>query len=139
MRSASSPPTVASITISNSVVITSMQASIARLAMPRSARGTMLPKLRLQPDSSAAGFAHHASATGNLTMPALVEAGIAQSEGGWLTPELLRLKGELLLAQRTSGAAETAGDLFRQALDGARRQETLSWELRAATSLARLL
>jgi ABC-type transport system substrate-binding protein len=29
----------------------------------------MLPKLRLQPDSSAARFAHHASATGNLTMP----------------------------------------------------------------------
>src|SRR5262249_38972582 len=31
--------------------------------------GTMLPKLRLQHDSSAAGFAHLASATGNLTMP----------------------------------------------------------------------
>ena len=46
-----------------------MPTSIARLAMPPSARGTMLPKLRLQPDSSAAGFAHHASATGNLTMP----------------------------------------------------------------------
>jgi hypothetical protein len=28
-----------------------------------------LLKLRLQSDSSAAGFAHHASATGNLTMP----------------------------------------------------------------------
>ena len=46
-----------------------MPTSIARLAMPPSARGTMLPKLRLQPDSSAAGFVHHASATGNLTMP----------------------------------------------------------------------
>lgn len=32
-----------------------------------------------------------------------------------------------------------AEDLFRQALDGARRQETLSCELRTATSLARLL
>ena len=32
-----------------------------------------------------------------------------------------------------------AEDLFRQALDGARRQEALSCELRAATSLARLL
>ena len=70
MRSASSPPTVGSTTISNSVVITSMPVSIARLAMPRSARGTMLPKLRLQRDPSPAGFAHHASATGNLTMPA---------------------------------------------------------------------
>jgi predicted ATPase len=52
---------------------------------------------------------------------------------------LLRLKGALLLLQSTSAVAETAEDLFRQALDGARRQETLSWELRAATSLARLL
>jgi tetratricopeptide (TPR) repeat protein len=66
----------------------------------------------------------------------LVDQGIELSESDWLTPELLRLKGELLLAQGTSGAAE---DLFGRALDGARRQETLSWELRAATSLARLL
>jgi predicted ATPase len=70
---------------------------------------------------------------------ALVEAGIEQSEGGWLTPELLRLKGELLLLQSTPAAAETAEDFFRQALDASRRQEALSWELRAATSLARLL
>jgi predicted ATPase len=62
-----------------------------------------------------------------------------QSEVGWLTPELLRLKGELLLLQRTSAGAETAESLFRQALDGARRQEMLSWELRAAASFARLL
>jgi predicted ATPase len=70
---------------------------------------------------------------------AVLEAGIEQSEAGWLTPELLRLKGELFLLQGTPAVAETAADLFRQALDGARRQETLSWELRAATSLARLL
>ena len=70
---------------------------------------------------------------------AVVEAGLEQSEVGWLTPELLRLKGELLLLQRTSAGPETAENLFRQALDRARRQEMLSWELRAATSLARLL
>jgi len=70
---------------------------------------------------------------------AVVEAGIEQSEVGWLTPELLRLKGELLLLQSTSAGAEPAENLFRQALDGARRQDMLSWELRAATSLARLL
>ena len=70
---------------------------------------------------------------------AVVEAGIEQSEGSWLTPESLRLKGEFFLLQGTHAVAETAEDLFRQALDRARRQETLSWELRAATSLARLL
>jgi predicted ATPase len=34
---------------------------------------------------------------------------------------------------------ETSEALFRQALDEARRQGALFWELRAATSLARLL
>jgi predicted ATPase len=69
----------------------------------------------------------------------VVEAGIVQSEVGWLTPELLRLKGELLLLQSPPAVAERPEELFRQALDGARRQQTLSWELRAVTSLARLL
>jgi predicted ATPase len=41
--------------------------------------------------------------------------------------------------QSARTVAQTAEDLFRRALDGARRQETLSWELRAATSRARLL
>ena len=54
-------------------------------------------------------------------------------------PELLRLKGDLLLLQKGPAGAEMAPDLFRQALDEARQQGALSWELRAATSLARLL
>ena len=47
------------------------------------------------------------------------------------------MKGELLLLQGAPEAAATAEDHFRQALDWARRQGALSWELRAATSLAR--
>jgi len=70
---------------------------------------------------------------------AVLEARIAQSEAGFYAPELLRLKGELFLLQGAPAAAETAEDLFRQALDEARQQKSLSWELRAATSLARLL
>jgi predicted ATPase/DNA-binding winged helix-turn-helix (wHTH) protein len=70
---------------------------------------------------------------------ALVETGIERSEGGWLTPELLRLKGELFRLERTPAVAERAEDLFRQSLDIAHQQGALSWELRAATSLARLL
>ena len=54
-------------------------------------------------------------------------------------PELLRVKGELLLLQGAPGAAAAAEDHFRQALDWASRQGALSFELRAATSLARLL
>ena len=64
----------------------------------------------------------------------VVEAGIEQSDGGWITPELLRLKGELFLLQGAPAAKETAEGLFLSALDAARLQGALSWELRAATS-----
>jgi tetratricopeptide (TPR) repeat protein len=59
-----------------------------------------------------------------------------RSEERWATAEFLRIKGELLLLR--GGAAATAEAHFRQALDWARRQGALSWELRCATSLARL-
>jgi predicted ATPase len=61
-----------------------------------------------------------------------------RSEERWATAELLRIKGELFLLQGAQGAATIAEDHFRQALDWARRQGALSWELRCATSLARL-
>ena len=49
--------------------------------------------------------------------------------------ELQRLKGELTLQ---SGDDEEAQACFQKAIDIAREQEAKSWELRAATSLARL-
>ena len=52
---------------------------------------------------------------------------------------MLRIKGELFLLQSAPGAAAAAEGHFRQALDWARRQGALSWELRTAISLARLL
>jgi predicted ATPase len=57
----------------------------------------------------------------------------------WQMAELLRIKGELLLLQGPPTAAARVEDHFRKALDWARRQGALSWELRAATSLGRLL
>jgi predicted ATPase len=50
--------------------------------------------------------------------------------------ELHRLKGEILLQQRVAGEAESC---FRRALEVAQEQKAKSCELRAATSLARLL
>ena len=61
-----------------------------------------------------------------------------RSEEQWLMAELLRVRGDLLLLQNPPATA-AAKDHFRQALDWARRQGALSWELRAATSPARLL
>ena len=51
--------------------------------------------------------------------------------------ELYRLKGALLQQQAVPDAAQAAA-CFQQALDVARQQQAKSWELRAATSLARL-
>jgi predicted ATPase/DNA-binding winged helix-turn-helix (wHTH) protein len=71
---------------------------------------------------------------------ALLDAStVHSSEAGCFTPELLRLRGELLLSRIASVNANPAEDLFRQALDLAHQQGALWWELRAATSLARLL
>ncbi|MGO9062735.1 MAG: hypothetical protein ACLQU2_36030 [Candidatus Binataceae bacterium] len=50
--------------------------------------------------------------------------------------ELYRVKGDLALMQAATVEAESA---FRHAVEIARRQCAKSWELRAATSLARLL
>jgi predicted ATPase/DNA-binding winged helix-turn-helix (wHTH) protein len=73
---------------------------------------------------------------------AMIEEAIARSEHTeerWLIAELLRVKGELFLLQGALGAAAAAEGQFRQAIDWADRQGALTWELRATTSLARLL
>jgi predicted ATPase len=52
--------------------------------------------------------------------------------------ELVKIQPGAWLRRKSTSAAEAAEDHFRQALDWARRQGALSWELRAAMSLARL-
>ncbi|WP_158932455.1 winged helix-turn-helix domain-containing protein [Acidisphaera sp. S103] len=55
----------------------------------------------------------------------------------WYLPELLRIKGEVLL-QQGSDLSMLAEDCFNQAAGMAREQGALFWELRVALSLARL-
>jgi predicted ATPase/DNA-binding winged helix-turn-helix (wHTH) protein len=72
---------------------------------------------------------------------ATIDEALARSERNeerWYVPELLRVRGELILREDAPDATPVAEDHFRQALRWARRQGALSWELRAATSLARL-
>jgi predicted ATPase len=64
-------------------------------------------------------------------------ATLDQSDMRLWEAELYRLRGELLLQQTVTQAAEAAA-CFEQALAVARRQQAKSWELRAAMSLARL-
>jgi predicted ATPase len=61
-----------------------------------------------------------------------------RSEEHWCLPELLRIKGEILLSDGAPNATGEAEDYFLQALDQAHRLEALSWELRAAMSLGKL-
>jgi hypothetical protein len=65
---------------------------------------------------------------------------IARAENGlagWCAAELLRVKAEALLREGAGNAAAAEG-LLQRSLDTAREQGALSWELRTATSLARL-
>jgi predicted ATPase len=80
--------------------------------------------------------------TGRLNdgLSALTEALAAtdEHENRYYEAETHRLKGELLLRQGNANASE-AQNCFQRAIDIARKQSAKSWELRATTSLARLL
>ena len=72
---------------------------------------------------------------------AAIGEAIERSEGDgerWFVAELLRVRGELRLREGLPGAAAVAEEDFRRSLELARGQDALAWELRAATSLARL-
>ena len=56
----------------------------------------------------------------------------------WITPELYRLRGEILLQSGDIDKIAIAESLFEQSLTVARERSARSWELRSATSLAGL-
>ncbi|WP_394830113.1 protein kinase [Pendulispora rubella] len=86
-------------------------------------------------------------AQGQLQIGALDEAMLSIHRGmeiaertgeHYCDPELLRLKGEILLAMAPSNAEQVA-HIFERGLEIARRQHARSWELRLACSYGRLL
>lgn len=62
---------------------------------------------------------------------------VERTEERFCEAEVHRLKGELLL-QQSPDNHQDAEACFQKAIDSARQQGAKSWELRAATSLARL-
>lgn len=62
-------------------------------------------------------------------------AEIPDHGGSFDMPEMLRVKGDILVR---SGEAAEAERFFRKSLDLSRRQSALGWELRAAISLGRV-
>ena len=82
-----------------------------------------------------AGLGRHAEAA------AALDKALAAAENGgecWYVPELLRLKGEFLLREAGDDTIASPEALFGEALELSRQQGALSWQLRAAVSLARL-
>jgi predicted ATPase/DNA-binding winged helix-turn-helix (wHTH) protein len=72
---------------------------------------------------------------------AAVDDGILRSDrnaGRWCSAELFRIKGEILLQISPADGAAEAERYFLRSLDLAQQQQALAWELRTATSLARL-
>jgi predicted ATPase len=90
------------------------------------------------PSAMVEGFVHTGQVPQGLVAIDVALEQSERSEERWCVAELLRTKGELLLMEGTGTAAAAAEDCFLQALALAHRQGALSWELRAATSLARL-
>jgi predicted ATPase len=87
----------------------------------------------------------YADALGHAGLPTqglmAIDEALARSkrnEENWYIPEFLRVKGELLLKKGGATALAEAEKHFQQSLTLARRQSALSWELRTATSLARM-
>ena len=69
---------------------------------------------------------------------AVASAGEGDDGQVWYVPELLRLKGEVLLRQATDRSASAAENCFNMAGEMAREHGALFWELRIALSVARL-
>jgi predicted ATPase len=85
--------------------------------------------------AEAQSWAGNAGAAQQLVDEALAQS--AQTGGVWFNAELHRHKGEILL-MRPAPDLQAAEQCFLQALTIAQSQSTKLWELKAATSLARL-
>jgi len=86
---------------------------------------------RLAEGQATAGDAMQATATINEAIRRNED-----SEERWCTPELLRIRGAVVLQTETD-AAMAEGD-FLESIRLARDQEAVAWELRSSTSLGRL-
>jgi class 3 adenylate cyclase/tetratricopeptide (TPR) repeat protein len=131
--------------------IASANMSIGRVTVGEGNHGAGIEKIRTAVDAlSAVGAEHHFGHL--LLVESFVEArrleeGLAvvaaaletieQTDQRLHEAELHRLGGELLLL--VDGRAAEAERSFLRALEIARRQQARGWELRAATSLARLM
>jgi predicted ATPase len=110
---------------------------VLRIALHELAEARSVPRYAVLFGPLVAGLARTGQINDGLQV---IEEAIEHCERnseGWIVPELLRIKGELLLLQGGGEGGSKAIDYFRRAVDLARRQGALAYELRAAISFAR--
>ncbi|MGJ4943851.1 ATP-binding protein [Bradyrhizobium sp. HKCCYLS1011] len=112
--------------------------STLRDALELAGDARFLPRFLLPLGELAAGLGKAGDVSQGLDT---INATLARCEARderWYEAELLRIKGELLLHPGKDRSAPAAEQTFSRALELARSQGALSWELRTAISLARL-
>jgi predicted ATPase len=111
---------------------------VLRGELERAGEAKFLPRFLLPLGELAAGLSKAGEVTQGLATIDETLAHCKTRDEGWYMAELLRIKGELLLKDADDRSAPTAENCFRGALEVAREQGAMFWELRTATSLARL-
>ncbi|HEX4597821.1 MAG TPA: winged helix-turn-helix domain-containing protein, partial [Burkholderiaceae bacterium] len=113
------------------------QRALETLEQPNGARSTVADRIPGEELLTPFLIESLATFSWRLLHPRLWVAG-AGDEVNWSTAETLRARGEKLLASAGAQARPEAQNLFLRSIDISRRQHARSWELRSATSLARL-
>jgi tetratricopeptide (TPR) repeat protein len=88
-------------------------------------------------------FASALGRSGNIVQGlAEIDEALARSEQNdekWYCAEILRIKGELVLSRGGPDGEREAETYYLRSLELAREHQTIAWELRTTTSLARML
>jgi predicted ATPase len=111
---------------------------VLRRELEQAGDAKFLPRFLLPLGQLAACLGEAGEITEGLTIVDDALARCKARDEGWYLAELMRIRGELLLLEGAPAASSAAEHHYQQGLDLAQRQGGLSWELRCATSLARL-
>jgi predicted ATPase len=111
---------------------------VLRGALDEAGEAKFLPRFLLPLGEFAARLGEAGEVTEGLAIVDDALTRCRMRDEGWYLAELLRIRGELILKGGGSEAAANAEQEYLSALDWARQQGALFWELRAATSIARL-
>jgi predicted ATPase/DNA-binding winged helix-turn-helix (wHTH) protein len=112
--------------------------ALLRSEIDRAGEARLLPRFLLPLGELAACLGEAGEIENGLTAVTESLARCASRQEQWYVPELLRIKGELILKDTRDQATSLAEQCFSDGLTLAKQQGALFWELRNALSLARL-